>query len=476
MNTNLLRSFAVVIGVSVCVVAQAQTSSYQSPANWSKFNPNHVTFRTVATPFQSDAVAEAAEGAVETAQSKVQQLPIPAFVPAEKPLTRTGENGPEPLPYEPSASDCKSCQSPYKRAIQGISPWFAGTDLLFLTLANDTASRRLVVGDGTGVPYLHSSDVDPSGSTGFDAHIGRYFDCGRYALDVSYFLFNPDNESLTVVAPLAGDFYAAMPAWRDISVDPGTGVDTVYNHFDGAAAYRVQRDMFFQGMEANWVGFGLMGARRMGTCGPRGILGGGALGYGSFGGAGGPLARSRCGRVQIQNSQGFRWFQLEDQFEFAANINGAAGYQADDLYYNVDVENNLFGYQIGSRINYCLARRMNLGIGGKIGIYGNHASARQRVGTETTLAYRNGVATDLISTEDSDTFVAALGELDLGLGYRVSHAWTVTGGYRLISACGVATSTGSFADEYSSVASSGEVSADDCIILHGGYVGLEYNW
>ena len=175
-------------------------------------------------------------------------------------------------------------------------------------------------------------------------------------------------------------------------------------------------------------------------------------------------------------SHGFRWFQANDELEFAYNIDGAGGYQATDLYQNIDVENNLYGYQFGSRLTYCLSKRMNLNIGGKFGLYGNDVSLRHRVGTRTAAAYRNGMPGDLISTESSDTVLATLGELDLGLGYRLNCAWSIRGGYRLLGLTGVATAWDSVPNTYATVADSGRVHADDSYILHGGYVGLEYNW
>lgn len=490
MTTNLLRPLAVVFGLSVCVTAQAQTTAYQAPAKWSNFNSNQPSgvFRTVAAPIQKDAAARAIQEAAKAAgKEPIQDMPIPAFVPAEAPLNMDGDHVPQPMP-EPhrsvaanSAGGCQTCQPVCCGPKMGaISPWFAGADVLFLTLANDT-SRHLAVGDGTGIPYLDVSDVDSASATGFDAHIGRYFGCGRWGLDVGYFYFNPNEQSRIAAPAAAGGWYPAMPAWRDITVNPGVA-DTVWNHFDGAAAFRARRDLFFQGIEANVVGFGLMGARRVGACGPCGPLGGAFprlapySRYGFFGGAAGPLARACSGRVQVQTLQGFRWFQLEDEFEFAANINGAPGYQDDDLYANYQTENNLFGYQIGSRVTYCVGCRLNIGIGGKIGLYGNHATYRQRIGTAANLAYVNTGGVDDVQTEHSKGFVSALGELDLGLGYRISNAWSIRGGYRLLSACGVATATGSIADNYSTLAASSRVAADDCVILHGGYVGLDYNW
>ena len=107
---------------------------------------------------------------------------------------------------------------------------------------------------------------------------------------------------------------------------------------------------------------------------------------------------------------------------------------------------------------------------------GNHARYRQRIGTETNLAYLTSAGVDDVYTSDSKAFVSTLGEMDLGLGYRVTNAWSIRGGYRLLSACGVATAPGSIATDYSTLAASSRVRADDCIILHGGYVGIDFNW
>ena len=60
-------------------------------------------------------------------------------------------------------------------------------------------------------------------------------------------------------------------------------------------------------------------------------------------------------------------------------------------------------------------------------------------------------------------------------GSMAGNAWSVRGGYRMLSACGVATAT-SIPGEYTSLETAGAVNADDCVIVHGGYVGLEYNW
>ena len=210
---------------------------------------------------------------------------------------------------------------------------------------------------------MNSGVVDPSATTGFDIQMGRYFDCNRYGLSVGYMLWNPSNER--VLRPAAGGIYRpAMPAWNAIEVDPDgigpLGLDSVYNLFDGADGYRVSRDMKFQGIEANLSSFGIMGAGRAAYCGGRNTPLLSRLGRGNckgYGGAGGPFVPNKRGCVQVVTSHGFRWFQVEDDFEFAANINGIGDYQADDMYHNIDIKNNEI-------VNSCISGFQCFGFGG----------------------------------------------------------------------------------------------------------------
>jgi hypothetical protein len=344
-----------------------------------------------------------------------------------------------------------------------------------------------LIDDAVGTRRLNAQDVTPEDSTAFEVNLGRYLAGGLYGLDLRYFQFDPDRET-DIFIPAAGVTY--RPTFNGMSAantpqvvsgaNPASGV---YQYYDGASAtpsagYRISRDLDFRGLEANLFSFGWMGGVRTGASCNRGLGHGsfanlGGIGNGRYGGVGGPLTRT--GRVQVTTSHGFRWFQLEDALEIASNVDGTAGYQADDVYYNVDTENNLFGYQFGSRLSYLLTDRLMLNAGGKVGIYGNDVNVRQRLGTQTNLAYYTAAGTDDVLTDNDDTALSALAELDLGLGYRLNNAWTITGGYRMLSACGVATAPGSTAD-FSSLESVGAVNADDCLILHGGYVGLQYNW
>ena len=459
---------------------------------------------------------------METPVYHTQHQPVmnPMPVAAPTPVAATG--------------DCQSCQSgaqasQFQAAVsapwpttsyecappvaiagpQPISPWFGGLDLLFWDYSE--SGKHTLVSNDAGMPRITTRHLRADNTLGFDVRFGRYFGCGAYGLEFSYLNWDPDSISLQAFDTGAG-IRLTHPGLRDLTIARTGYTGLVYDDYDtNATRIRADRDIDVQGIEVNLVTFGLMGARRLGSCQPNSLIGGGfglnlgRGGYGScnscatgcdpcggcapscgpscrparfFGGAGGPIARACSGRVRVQNSHGFRWFQFNDDLRIVGDVDGTSGYSATDLWYDVRTENNLYGYQYGSRLTYCMGCRLLLNIGGKIGIYGNDVSYRQRIGTGAALAYTNsqGVGVGDVYTEEHDAVLSTLGELDLGAGYRLSNRCTVRGGYRILGASGIATSVGHLAPEYSTVESSSYVRADDSLILHGAYVGFDYNW
>ncbi len=127
MKTNLLPPLAVAFGLSFCALAHGQTQSYQAPAKWSQFNAHtSPVFRPASTTlYFDDAAQAAAEKATDVAaqaakeaakQDQIEELPIPAFVPAERPLL--DENG-------GSASSC-SCTCCFRTSTLGRAVCGAG--------------------------------------------------------------------------------------------------------------------------------------------------------------------------------------------------------------------------------------------------------------------------------------------------------------------------------------------------------------
>lgn len=378
-----------------------------------------------------------------------------------------------------------------------LFPWFGGADLLFWTMANNTNHRMVLE---TGMPsttLLSTRQVDPGDGIGYDLFFGRYFGCGQYAVSVNYLNFDPGRERAMVAgAPLA--YYAAMPAFESIGYynDPLNPNDftSMKDVFDGMPNFAIDRNVSFQGVELNLWSFGFGGARRLapacGTglacgfynplgdagnagCGPHGACGPRHPPKHGYGGFGGPLERPCVGSSQLALSQGFRWFQFNDDFRFSA-FDGA-----NRAMFDSNAQNDLFGYQIGGRWNYCLTSRINLGMGAKFGAYANRVDVRQRAGDNTgTAVYKSDTLASRrpVNMRDRGTVLAGLGEIDLGAGVRLTDAWTIRGGYRVLGVSGVATSVGMLKHEMFSENVNARHEANDSVLLHGAYIGGQFNW
>lgn len=383
-----------------------------------------------------------------------------------------------------------------------LFPWFGGGDVLFWSMANNTNHRLLLQ---TGMPstsLLNTRQVDPDDGIGYDLFFGRYFGCGKYAVSVNYLNFDPGRER-AMVTSVPPAHYLSIPAFENIGyyadhTNPASAFTSMKDVFDAMPNFAIDRDVSFQGVELNFWSFGFGGARRLapayGTglscgfhnplgnscntgCGPAGACGQSCApacppkyGHGGFGG---PLERPCAGSSQLALSQGFRWFQFNDDFRFAA-FNGVAQSMFDS-----QAQNDLFGYQLGGRWNYCLSSRINLGIGGKFGAYANHVEVMQRVGDSAMPArYESGTPASrrFVDQRDRGTVLSTLGEIDLGAGFRLTDCWTIRGGYRVLGVSNVATSVGMIKHEMFSENLVADHEANDSVVLHGAYVGSEFNW
>jgi hypothetical protein len=448
--------------------------------------------------------------------------------PVPQPMMSQGMSYPAPAPmahvHSGDGSDCSTCNagSIYMNAAAApwdagpigetcgpmpscsptvpIKNWFAGAGLLFFDYEEDYNRRMVFVDAAPATAVLETSQVDPGAALGFETFFGRYFGCGKYALTANYFFFNPGREDAMVSAPAIGDYRVAMPLWDRMVIDRDgnlvnddlgvIGVNTddhIYGAFDAAAEYRIRRDIDIQGLELNFVTFGIGGASRVGNAGGCGVGCGPADSCNNpcyqagCGGMGGPMVPACNSRMQFQMSHGIRWFQFKDQFELAGSMlyDGFAG-DINDYFYNIDVQNDLLGYQFGARADYCVTCRVNVYAGAKFGLYGNDVDYRARIGTREVEAQAGAFyptyAGQDIDIRRNETVLSSLGELDLGMGVRLTNCWTVTGGYRLLGVTGVATSVGSIAEDPANTANGHLNWVNDSFVLQGGYIGLNYNW
>lgn len=291
------------------------------------------------------------------------------------------------------------------------------------------------------------TDMEVSG--GFEATVGRTFNCGCNALAVTYWgLYPSDQEANAYGADMTG----ALNTNFDF-----TGVD--YNgaaantFFDDAARHQVRSEYTIQNVEVNLLG---------GCCG----LTPWSCGYG------GNCAQ----RVTCHWLAGVRYFQFDESFSLGAdNTDTVFDGSANEIYYDLDARNSLVGFQVGGGLNYAISPKWSLYGTGKAGIYGNDASVRHSVyGSAGSGLITGGAnAGDIATVVGSSTRLAMIGQIDLGVKWQMSNRWSAQFGYRVFGASGVATVAEQLPPDFNNVGTMQNINSGS-LLLHGGYAGVQF--
>jgi len=184
-----------------------------------------------------------------------------------------------------------------------------------------------------------------------------------------------------------------------------------------------------------------------------------------------PSAADSCSCVQAKWLAGFRLFTFNENLLWTSVAGGftlGSNGGANQANLNVQAENLLAGFQIGSHVEWRMFKRLSLTATPTMGIYGNHA--------ETDSHYYRGDGVNGFDISGAKDTVSFIGQLDLGLKYDINCNWSVVGGYRVMVATGVALADNQIphflaaADEFADVKINGE------LVLHGVYAGVQCCW
>ena len=326
--------------------------------------------------------------------------------------------------------------------------WYAGLYGLVLTRSDDYG-QTLSYDSANGTTAILRSDRGYNQHFGgAETRLGKYFS-NTWAIEGAYWGLYPDVEEFGVQqSNLTGDLRTAL-GFNNLLYNPGGGPIPVAQVFGDAtqtaAAHRLRRSYEVHNAEINFVN----------------------------------TPAIACGNFSYSFLAGARYFKYSDGLTFSTDyVNSIFGDDpANELHYDVDVDNNLVGFQMGSRMDYRIGCKLTVNGGANFGVYNNHITQLQRI------RGGNGFAYDVANTEDynirsSDDDLAFLGDISLGLGYDVGCNWRVTGGYRLIAASGIANSASQIPRDrdfyiYDSVRN---IDSHDSLILHGAYFGVERVW
>jgi hypothetical protein len=186
----------------------------------------------------------------------------------------------------------------------------------------------------------------------------------------------------------------------------------------------------------------------------------------------------------MYGSCGVRYFRIDDDFGYDsehAYYDGAAwendmpnGYSYDnvwDMFYDIEVDNNLIGPQVGWTTNYCYCK-WNFFCNSTFGVFNNHIEVSQsmRDGMGTMPTFQDGRMMDVESDKDD---IAFLGELRLGAAYDFTCHWRGVAAYRAIAISGIANSSDQFKSDYTNYEYVQIIDSDASMIVHGVQVGAE---
>lgn len=365
----------------------------------------------------------------------------------------------------------KSFEVPSCAPLSTPTPWFFSSNGLLLQRRD--SAPRLFSSDilNSNSSSLSSRDVDFGTAGGFELSGGRYFQSGKFALMGTYWGLFSDPQSASLAAG-PSSLQTHLPFNVPSSTSPGIieGLElngtSVTDLFANASVHSLVRDQDFQNMEINLFWFAIGGSARQ------------------------PFAPdctdSQCwniskqptgsnapwfqvpSRLRVSLFSGVRWFQYRD----------ALTYSAQDLRYDLQAQNDLWGVQSGAIAHWLASPRWGFWSSLNAGVYNNHLQSDSRIGDNNTLATiissssSTGQGYQYSSADNSSAF---LGETATGLAWHFARGWTFNASYRILGASQVGTTLGQIPSDFR-FHEAATPKNDDSLILHGVSLGASYNF
>ena len=287
---------------------------------------------------------------------------------------------------------------------------------------------------------LNTADADPDWEGGFEAHVGRQFACGAWALDLAYWTI----DDLRASASQAHVNSVSTPLlFNDLEFSPG---DPVQDYFDSAEEHRLTRRNRVHNVELNLIE--------------------------------GNVACGACSRWRCRKSIGVRYFYFEEDLTFATlDLGGVWGANsgADEVYLDESIENHLIGAQFGCQLDRQCGHCVNFFFTPKFGIYNNHIEQRFHLrrgdGVAALPSAFSGV-TGSYPVESSRDVVSFLTELNAGLAWQPCCNWTIFGGYRVVALTGMGLADSQIPQYIVDIPEIADIDYQDALVLHGAMFGV----
>jgi hypothetical protein len=405
------------------------------------------------------------------------------------------------------------------------SHWFGGVYYLLMT-RDDSDHRRLSVmfdapaGGYPGAEWtaLSSSHVDHDYRSGVEIRFGSTFaggghhdecdsacgtpygygygrdnshhscDMHEYAWEFGAWILDDDVNTAQVVDSIPTDtdriygmknFAGLSYNGRDVNewYDYQMPVDPVNDTDVRILAQRVRSSFRAQNVELNFLRLPLCG---MDSCGT-GYAGDDCHGYGAT-----DCAPHYGSSFSMATLCGVRYLRFDDDFEYGTMwATGAPGVLTPPAYtpwdgegelvYDIEVDNELYGFQLGANMNYSISCRCNVFWNSSFGMYNNHIEVYQRVFGEFGPASWTQTGADAVISADKDD-IAFAGEMLVGTSYNFTCNCRGVLAYRAVAVSGVGLSVDQIPEDFANEADVALVDSNGSLIIHGVQVGVEWRY
>jgi hypothetical protein len=404
--------------------------------------------------------------------------------------------------------------------------WFGGIYFLFMERDNPGYTRITVQADPPTDPYyppagttvISTANVDHDYREGLELRFGSTFSisshdpcnggCGScstdlYAWEFVAWAIDNDIEWFTVTDLMPTDTYRMYGMVNHAGLEyasDGVTYRPVNDYYDyqmpivddmppvdgdvRVLAQRVRTNFRASNLELNLLRIPVCNV----GCAPSNV-GYSNCGYDSCGTAGyGGCAPAACAPAgpafTMAGLCGIRYFRMRDAMEIATEFGvydtGALDHSYDgfengdhELFHDINVDNDLVGFQLGANMNYCVACKWNFFMDSNFGLYNNHMDQYQRVYAGNGMPVRFVQTGDDAAVRSTKDDLAFLGEMRLGGAYDLSCNWRAVLAYRAVAISGVALSNEQIKPEMSSYADVARIDSSSSIIIHGVQAGVE---
>ena len=338
--------------------------------------------------------------------------------------------------------------------------WYGSAGALIMTRAQQ--NHFLITGDTAGTRLLCSCQLDMGWTGGVEATIGRTFNCGNNALQFTYWGIYPSNCDTTAYSSTLGNQLVSGIDFTGATYNGNPCTDLTVGGFMQQGIVRQSYNNFEGNLLGQCFGNGFIGGN-MASC-QNGACANGSCGPGYCG------PRWGCGWMM-----GVRYFQFNNGFSF--NADGADEVWNDDaneLCFHVNLQNRLWGFQLGGGVNYSVFDCFQLYGLAKAGLYNNSISQNMSLHGAGGIG-QFGDGTD-ININNGANRLACIGQLDLGARWNLNCHFSINAGYRIMGASGVALYEHNIPTDFNDSYYAKKIESDGMLLLHGAYIGGEFRF